>query len=99
MTCRKALQWWETKVGNCEVTPQALSPIAKSLLKRYGPKVPTTLHGSLGITYHTNEKAMIVDVQKTGSHLMTCEMIIMSNRWRVESKLYLYLQMTPCWEK
>jgi hypothetical protein len=31
--------------------------IAKSLMKRYGPKAPTALHGPLGITYHPNEKA------------------------------------------
>jgi hypothetical protein len=61
MTCRKALKWWETKVRNCEVTPQALSPTAKSLKKRYGPKVPTTVHRSLGITYHPSKKAVIAD--------------------------------------
>jgi hypothetical protein len=33
MTRRKALQRWETKVGICEVTPQAMWPIAKSLMK------------------------------------------------------------------
>jgi hypothetical protein len=38
MTGRKALEWWETKVGNCEVTPQALWPTAKSLMKRDGTK-------------------------------------------------------------
>jgi hypothetical protein len=49
MTHRKALEWWETKVGNCEVTPQGLWPIAKSLIKRDGPKAPTAVHGPLGI--------------------------------------------------
>jgi hypothetical protein len=57
MTHRKALERWETKVGNCEVTPQALQPTAKSLIKKDGPKAPTAVHGQLGITYHTNEKA------------------------------------------
>jgi hypothetical protein len=57
MTRRKALERWETKVGNCEVSPQALWPIAKSLMKRVGSKVPTAVHGHLGITYHPNEKA------------------------------------------
>jgi hypothetical protein len=62
MTHRKALEHWEMKVGNCEVTPQALWSIAKSLMKKDGPKAPTTIHGPLGITYHPNEKAnMIVD--------------------------------------
>jgi hypothetical protein len=50
MTHRKALERRETKLGNCEVTPQALWPIAKSLRKRDGPKSPTAIHGPLGIT-------------------------------------------------
>jgi hypothetical protein len=62
MTHRKALEWWETKVGNCEVTPQAVWPIAKSLMKRDGPKAPTTVLGPLETTYHPKKKAnMIVD--------------------------------------
>jgi hypothetical protein len=40
MTRRKALERWESNVGNCEVTPQALWHIAKSLVKRVGPKAP-----------------------------------------------------------
>jgi hypothetical protein len=47
-------------VGNksmeCEVTPEALLPIAKLLMKRDEPKVPTAVHGPLDITYHPNEK-------------------------------------------
>jgi hypothetical protein len=54
---RKALEQWETKVGNCEVTPQALWPVAKLLTKRDGPKAPVTVLGPVGITYHLNEKA------------------------------------------
>jgi hypothetical protein len=62
MTSWKALERWEAEVGHCEVTPQALWPIAKSLVKRVGPKAPTTIHGPLGMTYHPNEKAsMVVD--------------------------------------
>jgi hypothetical protein len=61
MTCRKALER-ETKVGNCEVTPQTLWPIAKSLMKRDGPKAPVAVHGRLGITYHPNEKAEVIAV-------------------------------------
>jgi hypothetical protein len=60
MTRRKTLKWRETKVGNCEVTPHVLWPIAKSLLKRDGPKTPTAIHGSLGITYQPNEKANVI---------------------------------------
>jgi hypothetical protein len=60
MTCRKALERWETKVGNCEVTSHAVWPVAKSTMKRDGPKAPTTVHGPFGITYHLNEKANVI---------------------------------------
>jgi hypothetical protein len=33
MTRRKALERWEIKIGNCEITPQGICPIAKSLMK------------------------------------------------------------------
>jgi hypothetical protein len=59
MNHRKALKQWEIKVGNCEVTSQALWPIAKSHMKRGGLKAPTAVHGLLGITYHPNEKANV----------------------------------------
>jgi hypothetical protein len=39
MTRKKALERWETKIGNAEVTSQAIWPIAKSLLTRDGPRV------------------------------------------------------------
>jgi hypothetical protein len=45
MTYREAVERNEIKVGNFEVTPQALWPIAKSLMKRDGPNVPTAIHG------------------------------------------------------
>jgi hypothetical protein len=45
MTCRKAPERWETKVWNCKITPQVLWPIAKSLMKRDGPKAPIAVHG------------------------------------------------------
>jgi hypothetical protein len=50
MTSSKAFKWWETKIGNCEVTLQALWPITKSLMKRDAPKAPITVHGQSGIT-------------------------------------------------
>jgi hypothetical protein len=34
MTKRKVFEWWETKVGNCEVTPKAIWPIARFLLNQ-----------------------------------------------------------------
>jgi hypothetical protein len=60
MTRRKALKWWETKLRNCEVTAHNLCPIAKSPMKRDGPKAPTAVHGPSGITYHPNKKANVI---------------------------------------
>jgi hypothetical protein len=56
MTRRKATERWETRIANCEATPQALWPIAKSFLKRDGPKAPTAIHGSSGLKFHRLEK-------------------------------------------
>jgi ATP-dependent exoDNAse (exonuclease V) beta subunit len=57
MTHKKALERWETKIGNPEVTPQAIWPIAKSLLKRDGSRVPTAIHGPSDLKFHPSEKA------------------------------------------
>jgi hypothetical protein len=46
-----------TDSGNTEVTPQAILPIAKSLLKRNGPRAPTAIHGPSGLIFHPSEKA------------------------------------------
>jgi hypothetical protein len=51
MTRKKALERWETKIYNTEVTPQAIWPIAKSLLKRDGPRAPTAIHGGSGLKF------------------------------------------------
>jgi hypothetical protein len=59
MTCRRALKRWETKIVNCEATPQALWPITKSIMKRDGPKAPAAIHGPSGITYNPNKNANI----------------------------------------
>jgi hypothetical protein len=50
---RKALQRWETKTANTEVTYShiAIWPIAKSLMKRDGPKAPTVIRGPFGFTF------------------------------------------------
>lgn len=33
MTWKRVLEQWETKIENCEVIPQAIWPIAKSITK------------------------------------------------------------------
>jgi hypothetical protein len=45
------------KIGNCEVTPQSIWPIAKSLLKRDEPRAPTAIHCLLGLKFLSLEKA------------------------------------------
>jgi hypothetical protein len=57
MTRKKALEGWETKVSSAEVKPQAIWPIAKSLLKRDGPRAPTAIHGASCLKFHPSEKA------------------------------------------
>jgi hypothetical protein len=57
MTRIKALERWETKVHNAEVTPQSIWPIAKSLLKRDGPRAPTAIHGASNLKFLPSEKA------------------------------------------
>jgi hypothetical protein len=56
MTREKALERWETKISNAEVTPQAIWPIAKSLFKRDGPRAPTAIHGASGIKFRLSNK-------------------------------------------
>jgi hypothetical protein len=57
MTRRKALERWEIKISNCEVTPQAIWLIANSLMKRDRPEVPTAIHGLSGLEILPMEKA------------------------------------------
>jgi hypothetical protein len=57
---RRTLERWETNLANCEVTPQAIWPIAKSLIKRGGPKAPSAIHGPLGPTFYPVDKANII---------------------------------------
>jgi hypothetical protein len=47
----------KTKIGNSKVTPQAIWPIAKSLIKRDGPRAPAAIHGPLGFKFHPPTKA------------------------------------------
>jgi hypothetical protein len=49
MTRIKALERWETKLANTEVTPQATWLIAKSLTNRDGPRTPTAFDDRLGL--------------------------------------------------
>jgi hypothetical protein len=55
----RALGRWETKIENCEVTPQAIWPIAKSHRKRGEAKATTAIHGPLGPVFYPNEKSNV----------------------------------------
>jgi hypothetical protein len=52
----RALERLDPKIGNSEDTPQSIRPIAKSLLKRDGPRAPTAIDGPLGLTFLPLEK-------------------------------------------
>jgi hypothetical protein len=60
MVRKRALERWETNLGNCEVTPEAIWPIAKSLSKRSGQKAPSAIHGPSGPTFYPIDKANII---------------------------------------
>jgi hypothetical protein len=78
-----------TKIGNAEVTAQAIWPIAKSLLKRDGPRAPTAIHGSSGLKFHPSEKANeLLTVQKFDFHHMICVTKTMNGGCRLQSNLY-----------
>jgi hypothetical protein len=57
---KRAPERWETKIENCEVTPQAIWPIAKSLTKRGELNATTVIHGPLGPVFYPNEKANVI---------------------------------------
>jgi hypothetical protein len=57
MTRKKALERWESKLANTEVTPQAIWSIAKSLANRDGPRAPTVMYGPLGPKFQPADKA------------------------------------------
>jgi hypothetical protein len=45
------------EIENCEVTPPATWPIAKSLAKNGGPKAPTAIYGPSDPAFYPNEKS------------------------------------------
>jgi hypothetical protein len=57
MTTKRALERWEMKMENCEITPQAIWPIVKFPMKRGGPKTPTVIHGHSGPIFYPIDKA------------------------------------------
>jgi hypothetical protein len=60
MVRKRALERWGTKLANCEVTPQAMWPIAKSHTKRGESKAPTEIRCPLGPIFYPIDKASII---------------------------------------
>jgi hypothetical protein len=57
MTHKKTMERSDTRMGNCEVTPQAIWPIARALLNRDASKAPTAIHGYSGLKFLPYDKA------------------------------------------
>jgi hypothetical protein len=100
MTRRQALEGWKTKVGNCEVTPQALWPIAKSLMKRDGPKTTTAIYGPLGRTYQRNWKTNVI-AECLENQFTPHDLCDENHERRVETRVQFNPQLysLPCWGK
>jgi hypothetical protein len=60
MAHREALERWETKLSNCDVTPQVIWPITKSLMNRDGPRAPTAIHGSSAFKFLLTDKSKAI---------------------------------------
>jgi hypothetical protein len=60
MVRKRALERWETKFTNCEVTPQVIWPVAKSLTKGDGPKALSAIHVPLGPIFYPVDRANII---------------------------------------
>jgi hypothetical protein len=93
MTRKRALERWETKIGNSGVTPQAIRLTAKFLLKRDGSKAPTAIHGPSGLKFLQSVKANAI-AWRFSSHPMNCVTKTMNCGWRIEFMLYSKPQTT-----
>jgi hypothetical protein len=51
ITHRKELEWWDTRIENSEVIPQAIWLTAKSLMRKDGSRSPTVIHDLLGVNH------------------------------------------------
>jgi hypothetical protein len=56
MTQKKIKERWDTKVGNCEVTPQVIWTMAKIVLNRDAPKSQNLVLGFPGLKFLPTEK-------------------------------------------
>jgi hypothetical protein len=86
MTRKKALERWETKIGSCEATPQCTWPIAKSLLKRDGPRAPTAIHGPLGLKFLPLEEANAI-ANCLENQFTPHDLCDENHEWQVEARV------------
>jgi hypothetical protein len=91
MTRKRALERWETKIENCEVTPQAMWPLAKTLTKRGGPKVPTAIHGPSGPIFYPNAKAKVI-ANYLEDQITPHELCDLDHERRVEARVQAVLK-------
>jgi hypothetical protein len=75
MTRKKLIEQWDTRLGNCGVTPRAIWPIARALLNRDAPKAPTAIHcyHSLKFLPYEEAKAIADCLENRFTHHDLCE--------------------------
>jgi hypothetical protein len=89
MTRKKELEQWETKIGNVEVTPQAIWPIMKSLVKRDGPRAQLLFMVLQAQNFiRLRKPTQLLTLWKFSSHHMICVTKTMNGGWRLRFKLY-----------
>jgi hypothetical protein len=78
-------------MGNCEVTPQSVWPIAKSLSKKGGPRAPTAIHGTLGVKFLPLEKGNAVAdcLENQFTSQVLCDE---NHEWWVEARVQALLE-------
>jgi hypothetical protein len=90
MNRKKAFERWG-KMGNCEVAPQAIWQISKSLIKRSEPRALTAILGSLGVKFLLLYK--INSIADNWESKFTPHILREGNRvWRVEARVQALLK-------
>jgi hypothetical protein len=75
---------------NCFV-PQAIWPIAKSLINRDGTRAPTAIHGTLGLKVHSMDKANTI-ADCIENHFTPHDLSDENNERRVEARVLALLE-------
>jgi hypothetical protein len=57
---KRTSERWETELVNCEVTPQTIFPIAKSLSNIGGPRASSAIHGLLDFIFYPLDEVNII---------------------------------------